>query len=75
MSRIDSLTEARRGIGICCPCGKPARITVRGQNLGCGCFDRNVDADLDPTGDLDFDPRLLRRARHRLRRAHLTRTI
>lgn len=46
MSRIDSLTEARRGIGICCPCGKPARITVRGQNLCYGCFDRNVDAAL-----------------------------
>ena len=30
MSRIDSLKEAKRGIGVTCPCGKSARITVRG---------------------------------------------
>jgi hypothetical protein len=42
MARIDSLREAKRGIGVTCPCGKSARITARGLTLCYECFDRNI---------------------------------
>ena len=50
MSRIDSLKEAKRGIGVTCPCGKSARITVRGRTLCYECFDRYLGYILDPEG-------------------------
>jgi hypothetical protein len=48
MSRIDSLKEARRGVGVTCPCGKAARITARGQTLCYECFDEEMGYVLDP---------------------------
>jgi hypothetical protein len=42
MSSIDSLKEAKRGIGVRCQCGKSARITARGQTLCYECFDENM---------------------------------
>jgi hypothetical protein len=53
MSRIDSLKEAKRGIGVTCPCGKSARITVRGRTLCYECFDRDMGYIVDPEGYLD----------------------
>ncbi len=53
MSRIDSLKEAMRGIGVACPCGKSARITARGRTLCYECFDRDMGYILDPEGYLD----------------------
>jgi len=50
MSRIDSLKEAKRGIGVSCECGKPARVTVRGLSLCYKCLDRETGYFLDPTG-------------------------
>jgi hypothetical protein len=50
MSRIDSLKEAKRGIGISCQCGKSARITARGQTLCYECFDVEMGYVLDPVG-------------------------
>jgi hypothetical protein len=50
MSRIDSLKEAKRGIGVTCRCGKSARITARGQTLCYECFDEDMGYVLDPTG-------------------------
>jgi hypothetical protein len=50
MSRIDSLKEAQRGIGLTCRCGKSARITVRGQTLCYDCFDEDLGYILDPVG-------------------------
>ena len=47
MSRLDSLKEARRGTGATCPCGKPARLTVRGQTLCYECFDEDMGYILD----------------------------
>ena len=49
MSSIDSLKEVRRGIGATCKCGKPARITARGQTLCYGCFDEDLGYLFDPT--------------------------
>jgi len=42
MSRIDSLTEVKRGTGVTCQCGKSARITARGQTLCYECFDEDM---------------------------------
>jgi hypothetical protein len=42
MSRIDSLTEVKRGISVTCQCGKSARITARGQTLCYECFDEDM---------------------------------
>jgi hypothetical protein len=53
MSRIDSLKEAKRGIGVTCPCGKSARITARGRTLCYECFDRDMGYILDPEGYVD----------------------
>jgi hypothetical protein len=53
MSRIDSLREAKRGIGVTCPCGKSARITARGRTLCYECFDRDMGYILDPEGYVD----------------------
>jgi hypothetical protein len=53
MSRIDSLKEAKRGIGVTCPCGKSARVTARGRTLCYECFDRDMGYILDPEGYLD----------------------
>ena len=50
MSRLDSLKEAKRGIGISCQCGKSARITARGQTLCYECFDEEMGYVLDPVG-------------------------
>jgi hypothetical protein len=48
MSSIDSLKEAKRGIGVRCQCGKSARITARGQTLCYECFDEDMGYMLDP---------------------------
>jgi hypothetical protein len=48
MSSIDSLKEAKRGIGVSCQCGKSARITARGQTLCYECFDEDMGYILDP---------------------------
>jgi hypothetical protein len=53
MARIDSLREAKRGIGVTCPCGKSARITARGRTLCYECFDRDMGYILDPEGYVD----------------------
>jgi hypothetical protein len=50
MSSIDSLKEAKRGIGITCRCGKSARITARGRTLCYECFDEDMGYVLDPAG-------------------------
>jgi hypothetical protein len=47
MSSIDSLKEAKRGIGVTCQCGKSARITARGQSLCYECFDEDMGHVLD----------------------------
>jgi hypothetical protein len=57
MSRIDSLKEAKRGVGVTCACGKAARITARGQTLCYECFDEDMGYILDP----------VRYANHRMR--------
>jgi hypothetical protein len=41
MSRLDSLKEARRGIGVTCQCSKSARITVRSRTL---CYETTAPA-------------------------------
>lgn len=73
MSRIDSLREAKRGIGVTCRCGKSARITVRGRTLCYECFDQDMRDIVDPAGYAnrrmrervgEFDQRHLRRAQH-----------
>lgn len=48
MSRINSLKEAKRGIGISCQCGKSARITARGRTLCYECFDEDMGYIIDP---------------------------
>ena len=48
MSRIDSLKETTRGIGVTCQCGKFARITARGRTLCYECFDEEMGYVLDP---------------------------
>ena len=48
MSRLDSLKEARRGSGATCQCGKPARLTARGQTLCYECFDEDIGYIIDP---------------------------
>jgi hypothetical protein len=50
MSNIDSLKEAKRGVGVTCRCGKPARITARGRTLCYECFDEEMGYVLDPVG-------------------------
>lgn len=76
MSKIDSLKEAKRGVGVACRCGKSGRITVRGQTLCYECFDQVMGYFFDAAvyanqrmrervGELD--QRHLRRAqRHQL---------
>jgi hypothetical protein len=61
MSHIESLKEAKRGIGLTCRCGNSARITVRGQTLCYECFDEDMGYILDPAGYAD------RRTRERIR--------
>jgi len=71
MSRLDSVKEAKRGTGATCQCGKPARLTVRGQTLCYECFDEDMGYILDPAGYAD------KRMRERIReidRRYLTRT-
>jgi hypothetical protein len=48
MSRIDSLKEAKRGIGVSCQCGRSARITARGRTVCYECFDADMGYLLDP---------------------------
>ena len=70
MSRLDSLKEATRGIGVTCQCGKPGRITARGQTLCYECFDEEMGYILDPAGCAE------QRMRERIReidRRYLTR--
>jgi hypothetical protein len=70
MTRLDSLKEARRGTGATCQCGKPARLTVRGQTLCYECFDKDMRDILDPVAYAE------RRMRERVReidRRYLTR--
>jgi hypothetical protein len=50
MSRIDSLKETQRGIGLTCRCGKLARVTARGQTFCYECFDEAMGYILDPEG-------------------------
>jgi hypothetical protein len=73
MSRLDSLKEAKRGIGVTCQCGKSARLTVRGQTLCYECFDKDMGYILDPLTYVDqrmrervreIDRRYMRRAQH-----------
>jgi len=42
MSRLDSLKEAKRGTGVSCQCGKPARITARSRTMCYECFDKEI---------------------------------
>jgi hypothetical protein len=67
MSRIDSLKEARRGIGLICRCGKSARVTVRGQTFCYECFDEEMGHILDSEGQAK------RRMRERIREVHRAR--
>ena len=73
MSRLDSLKEAKRGTGVTCPCGKSARLTMRGQTLCHECFDEEMGYILDPAGYADkrmrervreIERRYVRRAQH-----------
>jgi hypothetical protein len=48
MSRIDTLQETKRGVGILCRCGRTARITARGQTLCYECFDARMGFVLEP---------------------------
>ena len=48
MSTTDRLKDAKRSIGGTCQCGKPARITARGQTLCYECFDEEMGYILDP---------------------------
>ena len=48
MSSIDSLTEAKRGIGV--TCRKSARITARGRTLCYECFEEDMGYLLEPIG-------------------------
>ncbi len=50
MSSIDSLKQAKRGIGVICQCGKTARITARGRTLCYECFDEDMGYILDAAG-------------------------
>jgi hypothetical protein len=50
MSSIDSLKEAKRGVGVTCQCGKYARITARGRTLCYECFDEDMGYVLNPGG-------------------------
>jgi hypothetical protein len=78
MSRLDSLKEAKRGTGPTCQCGKPARLTVRGQTLCYECFDKDMGYILDHASNADqpmrerireIDRRYLTRTRHHPHRA------
>jgi len=60
MSRIDTLKETKRGTGVLCGCGRPARITARGQTLCYKCFDLHLGFLLEP---LDAHPILRERIR------------
>ena len=42
MSRLDSLKEVKRGIGVTCQCGKSARLTFRSRTICYECFDREI---------------------------------
>ena len=73
MSRLDSLEEAKRGIGMTCQCGKSARVTVRGRTLCYECFDEDMRRILDPVGHAkqrmrervrEIDRRYLTRGKH-----------
>ena len=48
MSRFDSLKEAKHGTSATCQCGKPARLTARGQTLCYECFDEDMGYIIDP---------------------------
>jgi hypothetical protein len=43
VSRMDGLQETKRGVGILCKCGKPARITARGLTSCYECFDAQME--------------------------------
>jgi hypothetical protein len=73
MSSIDSLKEAKRGIGVSCQCGKSARITARGQTLCYECFDEDMGYVLDPAGYANRRMRERIRAFDRMRRASIRR--
>ena len=60
MSRIDTLKETKRGTGVLCGCGRPARITARSQTLCYKCFDLHLGFLLEP---LDAHPILKERIR------------
>jgi len=48
---MDGLQETKRGVGILCKCGKPARITAHGVTLCYECFDAQMeflDASTEP---------------------------
>ena len=65
MSRLDSLKEAQRGTGATCQCGKPARLTVRGQTLCYECFDHASNAEQPMRERIrEIDRRYLTRTRH-----------
>ena len=40
---MDGLQETKRGFGILCKCGKPARITARGLTLCYECLDAQME--------------------------------
>jgi len=72
MSRLDGLKESKRGIGVACQCGKPARVTVRRQNFCYGCFDEFKSSIVDSVSSQrmrervrEIDRRYLTRGRHR----------
>jgi hypothetical protein len=50
VSRNDIWQETKRGIGILCRCGRPARITARAQTLCYECFDAQMGILLEPLG-------------------------
>ena len=73
MSRIDSLKEAKRGIGVSCQCGKSARITARGRTLCYECFDEDMGYIIDPVRYANRRMRERIRAFDRMRRASIRR--
>jgi hypothetical protein len=75
MSSIDRLKEVKRGIGVTCGCGKPARITARGQTLCYACFDKDLVYLVDPAAYAARRMRERIRAIDRLRSASIPRGL
>ena len=75
MSSIDRLKEVKRGSGAMCRCGKPARITARGQTLCYECFDEDLGHLVDPVAYAARHMRERIRRLDRIRRASIQRSL